>query len=748
MILKNLIRRKGRTLLTVLGIAIGVMSIVLLGALAEGFSEGYNSVITGAQADLVLSQPDTIELSLAGINEEYGEQLANMSEVREVAGMVQGIVAADESPYFYIFGYSVGSFSLDRFNIVEGVGLESKEAQTAKGTPIILGSAAAEALQKEVGDSVRITTSTYRIVGIYNTGSPFEDGGAVLALEDAQQLLGRQRQVSLFYIQLDDPALKDRVIDRAERLFPDLQLTTASDFADQQIIGESLSVMVILFGGMAVLIGGVVMTNSQLMSVYERTREIGTLRAVGWEKWRILRMILTESLLTSVLGGIVGIAMGYMILVALSSLLSAFGASAESVSITLLLEAGLVVIILGLVGGIYPAWRGAQLTPIEALRYEGGSTGQNQKRFPIGGMAVQSLWQRTTRTLLTLGVIGLVIGSIVALQAMVGGAEQLMNGLGGVGNVEIMVRQANVADTSQSVIDESVLQRLNAMPEIQDASGLVFTAVGMPEAGGFFLIQGYDPASYVIQNFKIVEGEPLRGNRQIIIGRTVAGALNLGPGDTLTLGGSRFKVVGIYETGTGWEELGGVITTRDAQTMTGKPRKVTLAQVKLTDPREAEAMVERINAQFPDVYATLSGDFADQLPDMESANAMLGGISFVAIAVGGVGIMNTMLMAIMERTREIGTLRALGWRRRKILGMILQESVILGIVGGIIGLIIAGLMIAGLSIAPMASSLEVHLTLQHILYALSVAITLGIVGGIYPAWRATQMQPVEALRYE
>ena len=85
----------------------------------------------------------------------------------------------------------------------------------------------------------------------------------------------------------------------------------------------------------------------------------------------------------------------------------------------------------------------------------------------------------------------------------------------------------------------------------------------------------------------------------------------------------------------------------------------------------------------------MTGEFAEQMPDMEAMDAMMVAISFLAIFVGGLGVMNTMLMAVLERTREIGVLRALGWRRRRILGMILQEAVLLGVLGGVTGILIA-----------------------------------------------------------
>jgi ABC-type lipoprotein release transport system permease subunit len=630
MVLKNLLRRKGRTILTVLSIAIGVYAIVIISALADGLAGGYDALITGTKADLVLNQPDALDISMAGIDETAITQLENMPEVSQVSGMIEGIVTADNSPYFFIFGYPTDSFILQRFQIVEGHALDSREAKRAKGKPIILGKAAAEALKKEVGDSIRITATTFRIVGIYETGSTFEDGGGVISLDEAQILLGRQRQVNVVYLQLKDPGLADRVINRAKRLWPDLKMSTTGEFADNQIMGDAMGVYVVMIAGMAIVIGGAAITNSQLMAVYERTREIGVLRAVGWSSRRVMRLIFSESVMVSLLGGVLGILLGFMTLSSLSAALVAFGASADSINAALILKAFIVVVILGIVGGILPARRAAQLEPVEALRYEGGSAGSSPKRLPFGGMPVQSLYQRTTRTLLTAGMIAITIASIMTLDGFVQGAKGLVNSMADSTGAEIVLRQSNLSDTSQSVIDEITLDRIEALPEVEATSGFIFTAVGMPETL-FFVVQGMEPKNFGIRRFKIVEGEPLRTNRQIIIGSAAADALHKKPGDTLEVGGSRFKIVGIYDMPTQWENAGGVVTLRDAQILTGRPRKVTMAYVKVVDPRSADKVVDLINNRFEDVHASLSGEFADQMPDLEAANQMLLAISVMAL---------------------------------------------------------------------------------------------------------------------
>jgi ABC-type antimicrobial peptide transport system permease subunit len=207
--------------------------------------------------------------------------------------------------------------------------------------------------------------------------------------------------------------------------------------------------------------------------------------------------------------------------------------------------------------------------------------------------------------------------------------------------------------------------------------------------------------------------------------------------------------VGVYESQVGWDEMGGVVTLRDGQNMAGMPRKVTMYSVKLHDPSHAENMVEYINVNYPEVLASLSGEFAEQMPDMESSGAMIDGISFLAILIGGVGVLNTMLMSVYERTREIGVLRSLGWRRRSILGLILREALWLGFFGGLVGLIIAVFLAYLITVAPMIGGMLTPIwDVNIIARAIIIALLLGILGGLYPAYRATRLQPVEALRYE
>jgi putative ABC transport system permease protein len=749
MIWKNLLRRKGRTGLTVLGISLGVSAIIALGTMAQGLEEGYGSMLGGSQADLVLSQPDAIDITYSSLDEGYVELMQAMPEVAEASGMLQTFLPAENAPYFFVFGYEPDSFVISRFNIIRGVGLDDLAASRSRGRPALLGSTATEVLDRDVGDTVRLGDTVFRVVGVYETGDAFEDSGAVLSLQDAQVVAGKARQVSLVYVQLTDRSLQERLETRVARLWDDLALSTTDDFANNQLMGDTLQASVWAIASLAIVIGGVGMTNAQLMAVFERTREIGVLRAVGWSRRRVMSLILGESMIVGLLGGLLGLLLGWLMLLASADVFSSFGADPSNLPPGVLVQALGTVILLGMIGGIYPAWQASRLQPLEALRYEGGSSGGDVRRLPIGGMAVQSLWQRSGRTLLTLSAIALTVGAVMAMDAIIAGTAESMTSMATSAGSEIVIRQADVADTSLSAIDQRLASRIAALPGVRSTSGMVLTALLDPASQSFLIVLGYSPNEYSIQRFNMVEGQRISGNHQIMLGSVYAEAASKDVGDTLEISGARFRVVGIYETGIGWEEMGGVVSLRDAQTLTGRPNKVTLFSLKLERPTDAPALVDTINQQFPELHAALAGEFVEQMPDMESGEAMLNAISSLAILVGGVGILNTMLMAVLERTREIGVLRTMGWRKRRIIGMIMNESLILSVIGGIAGLVLAFLLVNLLTQLPMVgAAFEASWSAGVFLRAGLVALGLGLIGGLYPAYRASGLEPVEALRYE
>src|SRR5574341_1482494 len=198
MVFRNLWRRKARSLLTMLGIAIGVAAVIALGAMAQGIAEGYAALGGGSGADLLVMQADAYDLTLSAVDEQIGQRIAQLAGVRRVSGVIYNIVQMEDIPYFTVGGYEPQGVAIQHFKIVQGQPL-SHEKQA------LLGKQAAANLKKSVGDTIRLYDTPFRIVGIYETGQSFEEGGAIIPLADAQAIFKMPRKVAFFEVQARDP---------------------------------------------------------------------------------------------------------------------------------------------------------------------------------------------------------------------------------------------------------------------------------------------------------------------------------------------------------------------------------------------------------------------------------------------------------------------------------------------------------------------------------------------------------------
>ncbi|MFB0547040.1 MAG: ABC transporter permease, partial [Anaerolineae bacterium] len=569
-------------------------------------------------------------------------------------------------------------------------------------------------------------------------------------------LLKRPHHVTLFQLKLKPRGAVERLRSMIERRFPDLSVSQSSEFAKDQTTIQFARGFAWAIAFIAILIGGVGMMNTVLMSVFERTQEIGVLRALGWRRGQVLGLILGESLLLSLLGGSVGAGLGVAAVVALGRIRATGALLQGRFSPGLFLQALGVALVLGAVGGLYPAWRASRLTPVEALRYEGGTAdlgtgpigGRRSWLAQAGGLAFRNLWRRKTRSLLTIVGIGISVAVVVALGGIADGFSVFFTKMVTGSEVDLMAIEADVSDMGFSSIPEKVGKRLANAPGVKYVSGVIISAVMTPDIP-LLIIYGYHPAEQAIRHFRIVEGQGLSASRQIILGKTAAENLSKKVGQTIKILGSTYRVVGIYETGVSYEDSGGVISRREAQALFKKPRHVSFYAIKLENPEEADRVLDYIDASFPEISTSKASDFADSLPDLKTTRTMVTAISFLAALVGGIGMMNTVLMSVFERTREIGSLRALGWGRGQVLGLILRESSLLSLVSGGIG-IVAGIALAkALGLIPLVSGfLQPVFTPELLARALVLALGLGAIGGLYPAWWASRLRPVEALRYE
>ena len=237
------------------------------------------------------------------------------------------------------------------------------------------------------------------------------------------------------------------------------------------------------------------------------------------------------------------------------------------------------------------------------------------------------------------------------------------------------------------------------------------------------------------------------GADEAILGEIYAEDNDYDVGDTIKIDDEEFEIVGIYETGD-QSMAGGVFTSiSKVGELMDDEDSISNIYVKVNKGEDPQEVADRIDEMYGDNITTITS-----IMEMEQMATMLNmleastwAISLLAIVVGGLGIINTMLMSVFERTREIGVLKAVGWSNTKIITMIVGESLVITIVSAIIGSVIG---VAACYALAGYMSFDPLFTPKIFIQAFIIAIVVGIIGGIYPALKATRLPPTEALRYE
>jgi len=173
----------------------------------------------------------------------------------------------------------------------------------------------------------------------------------------------------------------------------------------------------------------------------------------------------------------------------------------------------------------------------------------------------------------------------------------------------------------------------------------------------------------------------------------------------------------------------------------------SLAFVYLKNEGDWPKVRDAVDRGLDNVAAIKADQFINYYNQIEYIDWFVWIVSLISVAVGGLGVLNTMLMAVSERTREIGTLRAVGWSRGRVLRMVLAEGMLISTVGGLVGLA-AGSLGAEVLIQWAPRGLDTRYSLLHFAQGFAIAMVLGFLGALYPAWQASRLSPIEALKYE
>ncbi|MBN8536774.1 MAG: ABC transporter permease [Deltaproteobacteria bacterium] len=394
---KTLMANKIRTFLSMLGILIGVGAVVAMLALGKGAQKAIEEQLSSLGSNLIMIRPGNIRVG--GVTQESGaanrlmfEDLSHIAtkidNIKGVVGQVSGrgqLTALSKNWNTTVQGVSSTWYRVHNSEPKQGR-IYSEAEDTARSRVALIGETVRRELfgeQNPIGEMVKINKVNFQIIGLLpeKGGNSFRDQDDVvmIPLQTGMKRLFGKINLDMIEVEINNQENIELAIDHINQLLTDLHKIPLSQQSDafqirnmadiQQAMQQSSQTMSMLLAAIAtisLLVGGIGIMNIMLVSVTERTREIGLRKAIGAQRVDILLQFLSESIVVSVIGGLLGILLGWSLTTLLSSLLgwSTF-VSWQSVLLSFFFSA-----MIGIIFGVYPARKASLLHPIEALRYE------------------------------------------------------------------------------------------------------------------------------------------------------------------------------------------------------------------------------------------------------------------------------------------------------------------------------------------------------------------------------------------
>ncbi|MGD9935215.1 MAG: ABC transporter permease, partial [Dehalococcoidia bacterium] len=280
--------------------------------------------------------------------------------------LIQAFELDDENPFFLRIGLEKAALEEYGVSVVAG-----REFEADSRTEAMLGYRAARDLGLTIGDTLTVRDNTYTIVGIYRVGQVQGDSGLILPLSTLQVHERRPGTVTLAFVRASEGTDIDAVREEIEAAYPELAtVRSESDFGQ---VDRNLKLLSAANTGVTILalvVGAITVANTTMLSVFERTREIGILRAVGWPRWRILAEVLCEAFVVAFFAGIAGVAAGFGMVQVVQQAPELHGVFEPHYSGDVFGRALGIAFGMALIGAIYPAVRAALIVPLAALRHE------------------------------------------------------------------------------------------------------------------------------------------------------------------------------------------------------------------------------------------------------------------------------------------------------------------------------------------------------------------------------------------
>jgi putative ABC transport system permease protein len=382
--------------------------------------------------------------------------------------------------------------------------------------------------------------------------------------------------------------------------------------------------------------------------------------------------------------------------------------------------------------------------------------------------SVRSFWERRSRSALTIAVIALVVLALGLLSGLVSSLKASLAGAGSAKNL-IVLRKGASSDGASSL-------PLAAYQAVRFFDGIARGADGEPLVSPEFLVQpfsltrtgerdsvsvrGVESAAFEVhEELRIAQGRALRpSSGEAIVGRAASGRyLGAEPGGRMALGNSIWTVVGVFEAGGSALESEVWVDAHELANDVKRPSPYSSLRLRIAEGTDVGALIRRIDGdpRFALAASVESEYYAKQAASADALYLVVGGLALLAGIGAAFGATNTLYATVQARTREIGTLRALGFSRAAIASSFLLESLLIAVSGFAVGALLAWLAARLVSAAigdvsvfatSGVSLVSLRIGLVDLAFALGLALAVGVGGALLPALRAARLRPVEALR--
>jgi putative ABC transport system permease protein len=327
---------------------------------------GMFSGILSSDSQVIVFERNVSDLFFSNVPASALAEIATWPVVQHADPVLFGVVTSSDHPIITCFGITASDARLRKATWLEG----SRMNFGRHPNDVVLGQRAAEFLHAHLDSSVAIGNGTFHVAGIIQTANGFEDGGVFMPLLAAQDFFHKPGASSVITIKLTDKKFADEFKQRVKAGFPDLIALEDQEFNRSYSQFKILKATAWTVGGCGLILGGLGVANTMIMSVFTRIREIAILRVNGFSNLQISTMIFGESALVSIFGAIAGLLLGTILLSILKFIPALHGYVDVSIQPLVVFVVIFLSFLTGVAGALYPAFYAMRIRAVEALRFE------------------------------------------------------------------------------------------------------------------------------------------------------------------------------------------------------------------------------------------------------------------------------------------------------------------------------------------------------------------------------------------